>query len=141
MTILHVDLNSYFATVEQQQNPFLRGKPVGIVKDIGRMCIIAASKEAKRLGIKLNTGSFTKALVNEPALSLITNCMWPWSSTYITVDGWVTPCCNIYDPRTLNFGNIFEKDFAAIWGSEEFKEFRCQIKKGETKICYTACII
>jgi len=96
---------------------------------------------AKRLGIKLNTGSFTKALVNEPALSLITNCMWPWSSTYITVDGWVTPCCNIYDPRTLNFGNIFEKDFAAIWGSEEFKEFRCQIKKGETKICYTACII
>lgn len=55
-TILHVDLNSYFATIEQQQNPFLRAKPVGIVKELGRLCIIAASKEAKALGIKTGTG-------------------------------------------------------------------------------------
>ena len=55
MTILHVDLNSYFATIEQQQNPYLRGKPIGIVKDIGRTCIIAASHEAKQHGVK--TGS------------------------------------------------------------------------------------
>jgi DNA polymerase IV len=47
-----IDMNSYFATLEQQANPFLRNRPVGIVKDVGRTCIIAASKEAKKLGIK-----------------------------------------------------------------------------------------
>lgn len=54
-TILLVDMNSYFATLLQQENPHLRGKPLGIVKDVGRTCIIAASKEAKKLGVK--TGS------------------------------------------------------------------------------------
>lgn len=53
--ILLIDINSYFATLLQQENPKLRGKPIGIVKDVGRTCIIAASKEAKQLGI--STGS------------------------------------------------------------------------------------
>lgn len=52
---LHVDINSYFATVLQQEVPPLRGKPIGIVKQAGRNCIIAASNEAKKFGVK--TGS------------------------------------------------------------------------------------
>ncbi len=51
-TILHVDINSYFATLLQQENPLLRHKPIAVTKDQGRSCVIAASKEAKHFGVQ-----------------------------------------------------------------------------------------
>lgn len=53
-TIMHVDLNSCFATVEQQARPRLRGRPVAIVnRRTEHTMIITASYEAKALGVKL----------------------------------------------------------------------------------------
>ena len=51
---MHIDLNSAFATTEQQARPSLRGKPMGVTNRISRRCcVIAASYEAKALGIKV----------------------------------------------------------------------------------------
>ncbi|HNQ92715.1 MAG TPA: impB/mucB/samB family protein [Alphaproteobacteria bacterium] len=53
---LFLDLNSYFASVEQQENPKLRGKPVAVVPLLSdATCAIAASYEAKKYGIKTGT--------------------------------------------------------------------------------------
>ena len=53
---LFVDLNSYFASVEQQDRPELRGQPVGVVPMMAdTTCCIAASYEAKAHGVKTGT--------------------------------------------------------------------------------------
>lgn len=52
--IMHIDLNSCFATVEQQARPMLRGKPVAIVnRRSDKTAIVTASYEAKALGVKV----------------------------------------------------------------------------------------
>jgi len=51
--IMHIDLNSCFASVEQQANPLLRDKPVAVVHSNAPYgCILAASYEAKLWGVK-----------------------------------------------------------------------------------------
>jgi DNA polymerase-4 len=53
---LFLDLNSYFASVEQQMRPELRGRPVAVVPlETDATCAIAASYEAKAFGIKTGT--------------------------------------------------------------------------------------
>jgi DNA polymerase-4 len=54
---MHIDLNSCFATVEQQSRPSLRGRPVGVSNRISpNCCIIAPSIEAKARGVKVGMG-------------------------------------------------------------------------------------
>lgn len=53
---LFVDFNSYFASVEQQENPALRGRPIAVVPVMAdTTCAIAASYEAKAFGVTTGT--------------------------------------------------------------------------------------
>ncbi len=50
--VMHIDLNSCFATVEQQARPMLRGRPVAVVnRRTDTTSIVTASYEAKKLGV------------------------------------------------------------------------------------------
>lgn len=52
--LMHIDLNSCFATVEQQARPLLRGRPVAVTnRNVEYTCIVACSYEAKALGVKV----------------------------------------------------------------------------------------
>jgi len=69
-TILHADLDSFYASVEQRDNPALKGRPVLV----GSGVVLAASYEAKAFGIRtpLNSGQALKlcpsAIVVEPRM-------------------------------------------------------------------------
>lgn len=51
---LYLDFDGFFASVEQQARPALRGQPVGVIPYNGgaKTCIIAVSREAKQQGVK-----------------------------------------------------------------------------------------
>lgn len=56
LRVMMIDFNSYFASVEQQLNPALRGRAVGVVPMMAEStCCIAASYEAKAFGVKTGT--------------------------------------------------------------------------------------
>lgn len=96
-TILYVDLNSCFATTEQQARPKLRGKPVGIVNRIAEhSTLIAASIEAKALGIKVG-------MRVEEAKAIVPNIIFAETepSKYIYVHNKLKDILKTYSPNVV----------------------------------------
>lgn len=57
MNWMLTDMDSYFASVEQYLRPELRGRPVAVIPvETDTTCVIAASYDAKRFGVKTGTG-------------------------------------------------------------------------------------
>src|SRR3990170_1024589 len=51
-TIMHIDINAFFASVEQQANPALRGKPIAVIGSHERTVVTTSSYEARAYGVK-----------------------------------------------------------------------------------------
>ena len=92
---LHIDLNSFFASVEQQLHPEWRGRPLAVVPTLAdtTMCI-AASYEAKALGIKTGT-QVGKAKEICPDIVLVAGSHTEYAKFSHRIGAAVERCCPV----------------------------------------------
>lgn len=51
-------------------------------------------------------------------------CWWPFFGMFISVDGYITPCCIRMQPEVFNFGNLFHFSLQDTWYSKPYHDFR-----------------
>ncbi len=101
-TILHIDLNSCFATIEQQANPLFRGKPIAVAAyATPNGCILAPSIEAKRYGVK--TGMRVKdGKLLYPSLIVLPPDPWKYRNVHLKLRKLISDYTADFHPKSID---------------------------------------
>ena len=101
-TVMHIDLNSCFATVEQQANPHLRGKPVAVAAYTSPGgCILAPSVEAKRMGVRVGMRvKDGKELC--PGLVILPTDPWKYRNVHLSLRRILSDYTNDLTPKSID---------------------------------------
>ena len=127
--ILHLDLNSCFASIEQQANPLLRGKPIAVAAfNTPRGCILAPSIEAKKLGIKtgMRVGDAQKIY---PSLKVLTPDPWKYRNIHLKLRRLVSEYTNDFSPKSIDEFVLNLGDYLAIHRATSCVSVAREIKK------------
>ena len=130
-TILHIDLNSCFATIEQQANPWLRGRPVAVAAyATANGCILAASVEAKKLGVK--TGLRVKdGKILCPDLIVLSPDPWKYRNVHLALRNLISQYTSDFSPKSIDEFVLNLENFPCLTGrniSDVANEIKVRIK-------------
>jgi len=101
-TIMHLDMNSCFATIEQQANPLLRGKPIVVAAyTTPSGCIIAPSVEAKARGIKVGMRVEEGKLIC-PGLVVLSPDPWKYRNVHLKLRKLISEYTSNFVPKSID---------------------------------------
>jgi DNA polymerase-4 len=113
-TVMHIDINSCFATIEQQANPFLRGKPVVVAAfTTDKGCILASSIEAKRLGIKTGMRVLDGREIY-PKLVVLAPDPWKYRDVHLKLRKIVSDYTDDFSPKSIDEFVLNLKDYLTV---------------------------
>jgi len=99
---MHIDFNSCFATIEQQANPLLRGKPIVVAAYASPGgCILAPSIEAKKMGIKTGMRVYEAKKI-DPKIIVLPPDPWKYRNVHIALRKIVSFYTTKADPKSID---------------------------------------
>jgi DNA polymerase-4 len=128
--IIHIDMDAFFASVEQRDNPELRGKPVAVGGSRERGVVAAASYEARKFGVRSAMPSVT-AKRRCPELIFVTPRFEIYKAVSLQIRGIFAEYTPIIEPLSLDEAYLDVTDnLKGIASATEIAEhIRAKIKK------------
>ncbi len=99
--IIHIDMDAFYASVEQRDNPELRGKPLAVGYSEQRGVVAAASYEARRYGVR-SAMSAQKAKRLCPQIIFVPNRMEVYAAVSAQIRSIFTDYTDLIEPLSLD---------------------------------------
>src|SRR3954468_18524615 len=127
--IIHVDMDAFYASVEQRDNPELRGKPVAVGSSRERGVVAAASYEARRFGVHSAMASVT-AKRKCPTLVFVKPRFDVYREVSLQIHGIFAEYTHLVEPLSLDeiYLDVTENLKGNAYATQVAQEIRARIR-------------
>ena len=128
--IIHIDMDAFFASVEQRDNPELRGKPVAVGGSGTRGVIAAASYEARKFGV-YSAMSSKIALRKCPDLIFVKHRFSAYKATSLVIRSIFREYTDLVEPLSLDeaYLDVTHNKKGIAVATDIAKEIKARIKE------------